>query len=550
MWERLRRVTGLGRAELVGFAFIWPLYALLVRRHWFVTEDAFISFRYSRYWAHGHGLRYNLDGLRPVEGYTNFLWVAVCAIVERLGGAAPDWAPRISFVIASVLLFWVLRTLRVAIGVSALGSVVATAALALFPPYFVWSTSGLETAAFMAVVFVTLERMALRPEAPALAGGAVAGVALTLVRAEGIAWAFLIGGITVVIRRARHETWIRPVLVYGASTAGAFALMTIFRWVHFGALVPNTAYAKVGIGPATLLRGFQYLAVYLLTFPTLLLAMAAVPVHVRQGPRALALSLLVVVFAFYAYAVVIGGDFMTMGRVVLPTLPIVAIWAGVGFDSVASRTQSGRRYALLGAVTAIAVGILPAWDRHVVPEVLRAPFHFRHNRDTYHSEYWVWKLQRDNHYGMRDLGLALRAYAKPGDSFVTGVIGNVGYYSDVIIYDQYGLVTAEVGRLPLKESHLRSPGHDKYVPKSFFLKRRPTYWDAALFDVSGGERAVKWAAQSEDFGNKNGYVPACAVLKDGIWKTKPKLLCVIRNSADASAARVWRDFPDLVAKLR
>jgi len=38
-------------AELSVFAAILAAYALLVRRFWFVADDAFISFRYGRNWV-------------------------------------------------------------------------------------------------------------------------------------------------------------------------------------------------------------------------------------------------------------------------------------------------------------------------------------------------------------------------------------------------------------------------------------------------------------------------------------------------------------------
>src|SRR5688572_25266220 len=44
----------------------------------FLTDDAFISFRYARNLARGAGLVFN-PGEAPVEGYTNFLWVLLLA---------------------------------------------------------------------------------------------------------------------------------------------------------------------------------------------------------------------------------------------------------------------------------------------------------------------------------------------------------------------------------------------------------------------------------------------------------------------------------------
>jgi hypothetical protein len=43
-----------------------------------VQDDAFISFVYSKHLAAGEGLVFNLG--ERVEGYTNFLWVALMAL--------------------------------------------------------------------------------------------------------------------------------------------------------------------------------------------------------------------------------------------------------------------------------------------------------------------------------------------------------------------------------------------------------------------------------------------------------------------------------------
>ena len=62
---------------------------------WFLTDDAFISFRYARNLLEGHGLVFN-PGER-VEGYSNFLWVLELAAVWRALGVPPeDAAPWLS----------------------------------------------------------------------------------------------------------------------------------------------------------------------------------------------------------------------------------------------------------------------------------------------------------------------------------------------------------------------------------------------------------------------------------------------------------------------
>src|SRR3954464_2000869 len=49
-----------------------------------VAEDAFISLRFAKNLADGHGLVWNI-GTAPAEGYTGFLWVILCPGAMRLG---------------------------------------------------------------------------------------------------------------------------------------------------------------------------------------------------------------------------------------------------------------------------------------------------------------------------------------------------------------------------------------------------------------------------------------------------------------------------------
>src|SRR2546426_6673593 len=81
------------------FAALLLLTALLfgynVQRSYFLGDDSFISFRYARHLAEGHGLVWN-PGDR-VEGYTNFLWVVLMAGGVRVrlepGGASEPLRP-------------------------------------------------------------------------------------------------------------------------------------------------------------------------------------------------------------------------------------------------------------------------------------------------------------------------------------------------------------------------------------------------------------------------------------------------------------------------
>ena len=137
--------TRLGLADHLTFASLWIPYLLLVRRFWFVTDDAYITFRYARNFARGLGPLFNVGEEPPVEGYSNFLWMCLAALVERLGGNVEFWPNVASTAIGTLFLYVVFRVLRTRLELSLPVSAGALALLATHPPFTVYSSSGLAT---------------------------------------------------------------------------------------------------------------------------------------------------------------------------------------------------------------------------------------------------------------------------------------------------------------------------------------------------------------------------------------------------------------------
>ena len=59
------------------------------RELWFITDDAFIAFRYVSNAMQGRGLVWNPAPFVAVEGYTSFLWVATLWGTWRFAGIEP-----------------------------------------------------------------------------------------------------------------------------------------------------------------------------------------------------------------------------------------------------------------------------------------------------------------------------------------------------------------------------------------------------------------------------------------------------------------------------
>ena len=524
------------RTRVLVIAAMLALYLALAVTFWFVCDDAYISYRYAENWAAGEGPRYNLGEHVPVEGYSNWLWMALAAGVIRLGGAPAAVVPWVSILCGAALLIAVWRSSEGIFVERRWVALLPAGLLALSPGFVIWSTSGLETMAQALATFLLFERVALggRVSWPV---ATVAGISLALLRTEGIAWVALIFAIAAIFAsrpvpvRQTRQAWRCAVVVFGA-----WALYYLWRYSYYQQPVSNTAVAKLGLSVESLTRGLRYDLGYLAATLCPALLLLGLPAAVRAlGSRGYALAAMAC--AFPTYALVVGGDFMTMGRLWLPALPFLALFGGFAVDGLAQRSV---RLAVAAATSLLVLSPLALMNLHVVPLALRERLQVRFNTSEFRSELEQWDFMRRNALRWSRVGRALADVSEPGDSIVRVSIGAIGFYSGLGVFDQAGLVSPEVAR---RESALHrddlSPGHDRYVQASFFLAENPTYLYA---DLVGGAAALqdaeaaalRWSAEADV---KARYAP---VLRSVGGEDSGRFLVALKYSHDPT--RQWSTF--------
>ena len=116
------------------------------------VDDAYISLRYATNWARGEGLTFNPGEI--VEGYTNFLEVAILAVAIRLG-VDPVLAMTMIGWISLALLVGVFTTFTLRHLVPDRPFVAATmGVVAMLNPVFLsWASSGMESLLYAALLF-------------------------------------------------------------------------------------------------------------------------------------------------------------------------------------------------------------------------------------------------------------------------------------------------------------------------------------------------------------------------------------------------------------
>ena len=280
---------------------------------WFLTDDAFISFRYVRNLLEGHGLVFNPG--EYVEGYTNFLWVLELAALWGLFGVRPEQAApwlSVAYTAATlaVVLWWAARApgllRRKLVAWMAVGLLCSSATFATWT-----SGGGLETRQFTFFVVLATACLLLHgQDGRGLAAASLALGAAALTRPEGPLIAACCFGWYTVAVKACGQHWNRRHL---ACLVAPFAMLVaahfLFRYAYYGEWLPNTYYAK-HVRP-WYEAGFRYLwAAILATGLYLLLPLALAALrHSWRSRRDLAYALpLLCVTAHMAYILRIGGD--------------------------------------------------------------------------------------------------------------------------------------------------------------------------------------------------------------------------------------------------
>lgn len=355
------------RAEL---AIRWgllaaPVVAMLLlawSRRW-MSDDGFINLRVVEHLLAGNGPVFNAG--ERVEIATSPLWVAVLSVV----GLVTPWVslawPAVILGIAATGLGLVAAEagalrMRPGAGTARLALPLGVLVVVALPPFWDFASSGLETG--LSLAWIGACWYLLTGEASARHWGTAVLCGLgPLVRPDLAVFSAAFLAVLLLVPRSR-PIWSRLGTI---AAAGALpALWQVFRMGYYGALVPNTAFAK----EASLARwdqGWLYLGEFTTTYGAaiplvVLLALAVVPGAVRWfrlGERyrsALFVAPVAAGVVHWLYVVRVGGDFMH-ARLLLPGLFAMVLPVAV-VDLPRIRSSP-----LAGVATSAAVVVVATW---------------------------------------------------------------------------------------------------------------------------------------------------------------------------------------------
>jgi arabinofuranosyltransferase len=510
--ERLQGEPRGVKARLLRWAPLVASAAALVwhsLQYGFVTDDAFISFVYSRNLAEHGALVFNL-GMAPVEGYTNFLWTFLIGLLMVVG-LPPEVTSLVlgtGFAIATLVV--VFRLSAHLFEGESWWDHLAPALLALSAGYACWSSGGLETQMFAFWVMLALHYYATgdaEPRRLRRVGWALALAAMT--RPEGVLVAAVLGvhRLAVMIARERRCLPTRDELLCVVYFAALWAPWFAWRWWYYGWPFPNTYYVKAA-GPTVgnydaLLHaaGVHYVGQFLrqsgllVAAPLALVGLLAARPRGRRFAFGSAAALLAAVYLVYTARV--GGDFMGLHRFVMPLFPIGALAVVAGLRVLVGLVPAGARRALApAAALALLAGHATAQVRLTRESVRWGNFASDGGIDTP-------AYLRAYAHDRALIGRHMRPCMRPDDFVIYGGAGAKPYYLETRGIDVFGLVSERVAH-EVPRSRPRA-GHNKWAPDRLLLEHEPTF-NFSCYSIHANPRKPRWNCQPASW-RRHGFEP-------------------------------------------
>ena len=443
--------------------FLFLSYEILGR--WF-TDDAFISFRYAKNFLDGHGLVFNQG--EYVQGYTNFLWVIMLALLKLFHIEFTTSSILIncfSYCALSIVLFAFFK--RLYNDQQNTFYVLASLSVISSPNILAWTTGGgLEGVLFL--FMLTLSFYLLFYRNPVIITSLLF-LLTTLIRPEGLLFFFFALIYLRFIKRTDNKTLLKFFSFYILL----LAVYLLWSFIYYGSILPNTFYSKVSISLRGLQAGLHYIYRFFMSSPYLLMFLLIVLIGYETQNKEIKFFFLVSI-VYIIYLAIIGGDFMFAFRFFLPVMSILFIIMMSGISQLSERI--GDKNHLHGITYAILLLI-------IMYNIFSLSFFL-----SYKTEIRRYKMIG----GGKILARYLNDHYPSNYTIASSGIGALGFYSNMKILDVLGLTDMQVAENGIN-------GYDEIYSHGksdvdYIMKRRP---EIIVFGMSPGVKEPVRFAEKE-----------------------------------------------------
>jgi hypothetical protein len=432
--------------------------ALLIRLAWivytnYIEEDAFITFRFARQLAEGHGFVFNVG--EPVYGTTTPLLTLLLSIWYKLAPGNIVLGARLFNLLAAGGAMLFLSKALHATGLTRTNQLFTLAVIAFSSKLWLMDTQGMETPL---VLFFMTSSWYMWIKRKVGWTGLLAGL-LLWTRIDLIPW-------VVIMVLAELTSNPREAVRLTLAVIIVYLPWLIFSTLYFGSFVPHTvlakwvAYSKFNASPLVqhLALMIQYLSIFeiprgndqsqLIVFISNLFILITLGLAIWQSSRKWRDGRLAILPTFAVLEIIrltlTRETFFN--RYFVPTLWVILILVGVALGTIWDLLEPSRLNKVF--MSLIAVGVISMFLFGVQrAQEIRVRQAYRHEAS------------------LKAIGIWLYENTSPQAIIQLEPLGYIGYYSNRAIIDEVGLVTPRVTELK----------QERINPDLYFSVLQPDY---------------------------------------------------------------------------
>ncbi|MCX5904094.1 MAG: hypothetical protein NTV89_11620 [Proteobacteria bacterium] len=438
-----------------------------------LIDDAYISLRYAKNFAAGHGLVFNAG--EQVEGYTCFLWIALLggikkivpsidlvelaklsgiffgiatvAVINRFARClyAPD-ADKNSFLVQELPFFSLL--------------------LMAFFPYVFWCYSGMETGFYLFLMvagtfFFCRYLIEENSKSTHLLFSALLMAGALMTRPETL----VLAGLSLVFILCQGKRGrLNHVLSFTVPLVLIYLPYFLWRYTYYGYLFPNTYYAKVGsLSLANTLHGIAYIKKGIYPCLLFIIFIFSKIIRKRAGLKMPEIYLLALMAAIIFTILATGADHFNELRYFVYLLPFMYLFccdeivrcieycSRCVLNIPAYRDTVKRQLLYLGCVIIFISSFFCNYTGIIAAKV--------YGKNLANS--------------LALLGNWLDKNTKPGDVIAAPIIGALSYYTDNRVIDMLGLTEPAIAHTMI-EPGSGPRDHEKFNTP-YILSKNPDY---------------------------------------------------------------------------
>ncbi len=451
-----------------------------------VADDGLISLQYVKHFLLGDGLVYNID--ERVEGFTNFLWLAVLGgIMTIMPGLDLYLLSRVlGLCFGAATILGVCHFSRHVCGERGAWRLLAGAFLACHSSFVGWSTSGLETVMFAGLVFAAAYSYVRYLQTDQHFWlPAVIFAFVPMARPDGFLLAGLTGLHFVVWEwRKRGQLQIARPAIWAGVFFAIFCSYYAWRFSYYGEPLPNTFYAKVVGGDNQYRIGWKYVRTFL-TMHGVLVFVPALWLLLRRTRQAWQDYFGILVGFYVVYIISVGGDGLQWYRFFAQIAPLIYLLVQAGYVAAfrAIREGVGERLpdrVCSGAMIVLVMISLGYSGRHAGRTIL-FPESYRwfepHSELEFPGDGSVHDyVLFENYFVDRQAEAArwLEENAAPNSLVASTPAGAIAYYMSHRVIDMLGLNDYHIARTEPGNIGFPRAGHMK-GDGAYVLSRKPDY---------------------------------------------------------------------------